>query len=166
PVFGILTNQTLSEVIGAVRYRWAIAVVAGVVLTQFGLIAGLLLQRRQRPRSERALRHSEERYREVVDSQMDLVIRYLPDTTLTFVNEAYCRFFNRPRSQLLGTKFLTLIPESARAAASQHLAALVEQGGTSSIEHEVILPDGTVGWQFWTDHVISAEDGRVLEIQG
>ena len=38
--------------------------------------------------SERRLREGEAHYRAVVDDQTELVCRYLPDTTLTFVNRA------------------------------------------------------------------------------
>jgi hypothetical protein len=46
----------------------------------------------ERKRVEEALRESEERYREVVESQTGLVCRFLPDTTLTFVNAAIAAF--------------------------------------------------------------------------
>ncbi len=48
---------------------------------------------------ELALYESEQRYREVVESQIDLVCRYLPDTSLTFVNEAFCNFFKKSREE-------------------------------------------------------------------
>src|SRR5689334_546459 len=62
----------------------------------------LLIQRRARRVSDVALRESEERYRDVVESQTDMVCRFLPDTTLTFVNNAYCRFFGRSRDEMIG----------------------------------------------------------------
>ena len=46
-----------------------------------------------------ALRASEQRYRDVVETQSELVCRYLPDTTLTFVNDAYCRCFGKTREE-------------------------------------------------------------------
>ena len=67
-------------------------------------------------RSREALRDSEARYRAVLESQTDLVCRYLPDTTLTFVNEAYCRSFGRRREELIGRPFLDLLPAAARDA--------------------------------------------------
>ena len=58
--------------------------------------AALTAEIAERRRVETALRASGARYRAVVDSQTDLICRYLPDTTLTFVNEAYCPdFFGR-----------------------------------------------------------------------
>ncbi len=40
----------------------------------------------------------------MVDSQTELVCRFTPDLTLTFVNEAYCRFLGKQRDEVLGTK--------------------------------------------------------------
>ena len=62
--------------------------------------AGLLLERARRWRVTRGLAVSEERYRNVVQTQTELICRYLPDTTLTFVNDAYCRYFGKSRAEL------------------------------------------------------------------
>ena len=80
------------------------------------LLLFLAAAARERDDTERALRESEDRYRAVVDSQTDLLCRYLPDTTLTFVNAAYCRFFGQAASQLIGRKFIDFVPEGAREA--------------------------------------------------
>ena len=85
-----------------------------IFLAQFGLILALLIQRFRRRLAEEESRKSEERYRSVVDTQSEFIRRFLPDTTLTFVNDAYCRFRNATREELLGTKFIELIPEPAR----------------------------------------------------
>jgi PAS domain S-box-containing protein len=112
-----------------------------------------------------ALRRSEARYREVVETQTDLICRFLPDTTLTFVNEAYCRFFGRKRDALIGLKFLELIPEAARRGALDHIASLANRPRVETIEHEVLLPDGTVAWHQWVNHALRGLDGRVSEFQ-
>ena len=52
------------------------------------------------PPRGRRIAEQRERYRSVVDAQSDLICRFLPDSTLTFVNDAYCRFWNRPRKEL------------------------------------------------------------------
>ena len=116
-------------------------------------------------RAEAALRASEERYREVVDSQTDLICRYLPDTTLTFVNEAYCRYFGRFREELIGRQFLELIPEEVREVARQHVKSLVDNPRIEADEHEVVRADGSIGWQQWVDYAVRGRDGRVIEFQ-
>jgi PAS domain S-box-containing protein len=130
------------------------------------LVLSLAAAMTERRRTERALRQSEEQYREVVETQTELVCRYLPDTTLTFVNEAYCRFFGRRREELVGQKFLELIPESSRRAALEHVSSLIKNPRTYEYQHEVSMPDGTTRWQQWVDHAIVGPDGRVTEFQG
>ena len=117
-------------------------------------------------KAEEALQASEERYRAVVESQTELVCRYLPDTTLTFVNEAYCRFFGRRREELIGRRFVALIPESAWPAVLNQVASLVREPRVCRYEHEAMLADGTIRWQQWVDSPVVASDGRVTELQG
>jgi PAS domain S-box-containing protein len=111
-----------------------------------------------------ALRRNDRRHRDGPSSD-DLVCRYLPDTTLTFVNEAYCRFFRKSAADLVGTKFIDLIPEAARPEALRHVANLIATRERAEDEHEVIGPDGNLLWQHWTDEVIVDDAGQVSELQ-
>ena len=47
------------------------------------------------------VRRSEKKYRTIVEDQTELICRFLPDGTLTFVNEVYCRYFNKKPEELL-----------------------------------------------------------------
>lgn len=62
-----------------------------------------------RRNAEQALRESRERYRAIVEDQTELIGRYLPDGTISFVNEAFCRYFGRKPERLLGEKLGLLI---------------------------------------------------------
>ena len=55
----------------------------------------------ERKRAELALRESEARYRALVETQTEFVLRQLPEGRLTFVNEAYCRYVGKSRDELL-----------------------------------------------------------------
>jgi PAS domain S-box-containing protein len=146
-------------------YKLYVVGASALFVAQMALIAGLLVQRQQRRRAERALRESQDRYRNVVETQTELICRFLPDTTLTFVNDAYCRFWRKTPQELLGTSFLTLIPETARGSVQSRIAALVESRRIDTHEHEVLLPDGGTGWQHWTNQVVMGADGAVQEVQ-
>jgi formate hydrogenlyase transcriptional activator len=115
--------------------------------------------------AEEALRRSEERYRAVVEDQTELVCRFLPDTTLTFVNSAYARYFGRSPDELIGQSFLILVPEAQHEPTRQHIRSLVENRRVGSYEHEVCTHRGELRWQQWVDRPIRDGSGQVLEFQ-
>jgi PAS domain S-box-containing protein len=129
-------------------------------------LTGVIMDITDRKLAEEALRESEERYRNVVETQTEMICRFQPDTTLTFVNDAYCRYFERSRDQLVGTKFIELIPEPARRAFLRYLESLVSNPRTQTYEHEVLRPDGSIGWHQWFDHVVVDSNGEIVELQG
>ena len=147
-------------------YKWRILGVGALLLLQTSLIAGLLIERARRSRATHDLSESEKRYRNVVQTQTELICRYLPDTTITFVNDAYCRYFNKTREELVGTKFLELIPENDRQETLGYVQSLLKNPRIESTEHQAILADGSITWQQWIDHVITNGNGRVKELQG
>jgi len=119
----------------------------------------------ERRRAEEALRESEERYREVVETQADLVSRYKPDTTLTFVNQAFCRFFGRTREQLIGQKLADLVPSAARAKILDGISAAMSRPQPFVWEHVLPTADGAVCWQQWVNYPAMDSKGDVEEIQ-
>ncbi len=148
------------------QYRREILAVIAVVTLQSAFIVALLLQARRRQRAEESLRESEERYRDVVEAQTDLICRYLPDTTLTFVNEPYCRYFGRSRAELVGTKFIDLVPEPERGAALRYVESIIASPRAEPYEHQVLRPDGSTGWLQWMAHAIRDGNGQAVEFQG
>jgi PAS domain S-box-containing protein len=119
----------------------------------------------ERRQQEAALKRSEARYRDVVESQSSFVCRMLPDATLTFVNTAYCRFLRRERLELLGQNYLELVSPTARDAARRALARALDEPGHVSWECEVVNPDGSRGWQSWVCHTIDGTPDEVRELQ-
>jgi|GEM_PF-549983 PAS domain S-box-containing protein len=118
----------------------------------------------ERRRAENALRESEEKYRILVEQQEDVICRWLPDTTLTFVNESYCRFFGKTPEELVGTKWLFFIPESSREEVKRFYESIAENPKTYSYEHESVNTQGEIRWQSWIDTPIIS-DGKVSEFQ-
>ena len=114
---------------------------------------------------EWALRKSVARYRAIVEDQTDLICRSLADGRLTFVNEAYCRYFGKKREELIGSKFFPLIYEEDRAQVQAHLASLSPENQAVTFEYRVIVPDGGIRWQQWTNRVILDDQGQPLEFQ-
>ena len=112
----------------------------------------------------RALASSDDVFRRVVEDQTDLIARYTRGGVRTFVNDAYCRYFEQPREALVGTSFLDLVAEDDRPAVEAKLEALVPGGEPMQEVHKVVRPDGSIGWQEWTDCAVRTTDGG-LEYQ-
>ena len=113
----------------------------------------------------RALTRSEARYRSLVETQTEFIVRWLPDGTHTFVNDAYCRFFDQPRDAILGTSLFQRVHEQDRDRVRAKITSLSTATPTATDEHRVLTPDGLASWQEWIDHGFFDEDGVLLEIQ-
>jgi PAS domain S-box-containing protein len=114
---------------------------------------------------EDALRQSEVRYRAIVESQTELVCRATPDGVITFVNDAYCRYFEKSSEELIGSRWLPLVSEEDRAAAWGGVCTLAPDNVTADLEHRVIRPDGSYAWMQWSNRAILDADGEIVEIQ-
>jgi len=115
--------------------------------------------------AEKALRESEARYRALVENQVEAVCRWLPDTTLTYVNEAYCRLLAKSREELLGKPFLDFFsPENIRAL-MRHVRSLINNPRLAYYEHEVYSGEKGPVWMRWSDCPIFDGKGNLLEFQ-
>jgi PAS domain S-box-containing protein/putative nucleotidyltransferase with HDIG domain len=101
-------------------------------------------------------------YLKILDEQDDLICTFLPDTTLTFVNVAYCKYFGLDRDSLIGTKFLKLIPEEEHEYVKRNIASITKENPIKIYEHKVIKPNGGIFWQQWTDKGIFDSDGNII----
>ena len=118
-----------------------------------------------RRRAEEALRRSEARYRAVVEAQTELVCRFRPDHTLTFVNEAYARYFGRPREELVGREYAPLIVEEERDRVRRALESISVENPVVTLEERVLRLDGGIRWQQWTNRGLFDADGCLVEYQ-
>ncbi|MCP4255922.1 MAG: PAS domain S-box protein, partial [Planctomycetes bacterium] len=116
-------------------------------------------------RAEAALQESEGRYRAVVEDMPELICSFHPGGEITFVNKAYCEYFGESFEELVGTTFLSLIPESEQKAVMDNISALTVESPTQSHEHTVIAPNGVIRWQRWTNRALFDDQGKTVEYQ-
>lgn len=116
-------------------------------------------------RALNASRVTEARLQGLIDSQVDLLCRYTPDTTLTFVNDAYSRFFQKPQENLLGTRFLDWADAGTHASIQERIATVLQDPAPESTVMYAPDNEGNTRWIQWVDHGITNESGRVVEIQ-
>jgi len=105
------------------------------------------------------LSDNETRYRDLLDSQNDIITRTDTRGRLTFVNRAFCRTFAVEAGEILGTQF--------RMEVLQHEGETqtpLEPGRRQRFEQLVLTAEGS-RWFAFEQHAITHDDGRVREIQ-
>lgn len=116
--------------------------------------------------SEAKLQASESRYRAIIEDQMELICRFLPSGEITFVNDRYCQYFNKSRSDLIGNIFMDLIPDLDRENIRHNFSLLSVENPFFTHEQRVILDRGEIRWHQWTDRGIFDKAGNLIECQG
>jgi PAS domain S-box-containing protein len=119
----------------------------------------------ERIRAEEALAGSEQKYRNVVEDQTEFISRFLPDGTHIFVNEAYCRYFGLVREEILGHRFSPDIVPEDRERVREFFRSLTPDHPVDTIEHRIVMPDGSIRWQRWSDRAIFDQKGNLVEYQ-
>ena len=118
--------------------------------------------------AELRLRDSEARYRNVVEMQTELVVRYDGNGRPTFANEAYCRYLGVTLEEMISraqSDFDLVIPED-RARHLAYIRSLTPEHPSATIVIRCKIPTSDiVRWEEWTDTGIFDETGRLIEIQ-
>ena len=116
--------------------------------------------------AQKKIELSEERYKAVVEDQTEYICRFLPGSgNLTFLNEAYSRYFGKPKKDLIGTSFLDLIPEGDKEFLIEYFKTFNRENYIKTIEHRALTKNNKIRWQQWTDRAIFNENGEIIEFQ-
>ncbi|MCC7449442.1 MAG: PAS domain S-box protein [Anaerolineae bacterium] len=119
----------------------------------------------ERKKAEDALRRSEARYRAISEDQGEFIVRFLPDGTLTFVNDSYCRDMGKPREALIGWNFITAMSAEDRHRIERHLASFSRACPVRTYEHSIAHRGRAVRWRHWTDRAIFDNQDHITEFQ-
>ncbi|MGC2857707.1 PAS domain-containing protein [Novispirillum sp. DQ9] len=108
---------------------------------------------------------SREKYRAVVDAQPELLCRMLPDTTVTFANDAFAATLGRLPHEIVGSRLDDLLGAEATAALRDWLAALRPEDFLSDGPMDLRLPgrEGRPTW--WSRRAIFEPGGALLAAQ-
>ena len=108
---------------------------------------------------------SERRYRDVVEDQDELIYRFNRDGEIEFANNAFCSYFGLEKASIKGKKIDTFIFPQDKECLKEHFKKLTPENPVESVEHRVVLPDGSVRWQSWSDRAVYDEKGNFIELQ-
>ncbi len=151
-------NRWVGVIIGFIPVNLIATFSISVILT--GLAKGI----DDSKKSATALQQNEARYRAVVEDQIELIDRWLPDGTLTFVNQAAADFSGIPREELIGMNFFSFLPEEVQAILKERIKTLTPADPVVTMEEAVIV-NGRTYWMRWTNRALFNEKGEIQEFQ-
>jgi PAS domain S-box-containing protein len=113
---------------------------------------------------ERNLMISEARYRAVVEDQTELICRRRSEGSITFVNDAFNRYFHKTGEDLVGRKFDPALPGEGR---DEILSGniLTKESPVVMYEQQVMVSPGLVRTLQWTERALFDTTGSISEYQ-
>jgi len=120
---------------------------------------------RDRQRGEAELRASHALHQSIIEDQADLIYRMRPDGTLTFVNRAFCEFFQQPARALLGHPFLLPTPGANPSPLLQALEQISQGQPESTRAYCIYDRMGEIRWHQWTHRGLFNAQGELVELQ-
>lgn len=133
------------------------------------LICQMFLAQHAQRQNEEAMRRSERQYRELVENVNSLILRWQPDTSITFCNDFAARFFGYAEADLLGRSLLgSILPgtEAARRELSELVRAMLAPSGNVRHHHENehLCRDGRRAWVAWDHKPVFNQHNEMYEI--
>ena len=117
--------------------------------------------------AEERLRRSEERYRSVVDDQVELIFRFAPDGTITFANQAFCTHVEafRGPGEPVGQDINDVMWAADPAGLPSFLSSLSPEHPIRGYELTASGLDGRMHQVLYSVRALYASDGQVEEYQ-
>lgn len=119
----------------------------------------------KREQIEKLLKESEKKYRVLIETQTDLFCRFLPDGRFSFVNNVYCRFFNKSKEELIGSKWEPFPVDDDLKSIMEKLSTLSPTNQTVIVENRVTSGKGEIHWMQFINKGFFNSDGKLMEIQ-
>ncbi|WP_168013704.1 PAS domain S-box protein [Halomonas salinarum] len=119
----------------------------------------------ERTRAEAELAAKKEEYRDLVEQHPQFVMRFLPDTTLLFLNSPLANLLGKTPQALMGQRWIDLLPTLEHKAITDHLAGFTEETPIRAFENLVADSQGEKRWVHWTNRAFFDECGTPTAFQ-
>ncbi|QKQ72437.1 PAS domain S-box protein [Nostoc sp. TCL240-02] len=132
------------------------------------VMSNVLLQQEisDRQRAEFALRQSENLYRQLVESQIDILIRIDLQGQITFANMAACQTFGWKQDEFHGQSFWQFFHPDDLPQVMENITALGSSSQPLINSERLIFTVKGIRWFQWNAIAIHNDKGEVVEIQG
>ena len=134
----------------------------GIVAVSNLLLAAAAAERR---RALARVVENEKFLRNVMADQTDLICRFQPDGTITFVNPACCAFHGKTEAELLGENFYKLLAKAGNQPETEPVPPLTLEQPVTSFDRRVEAADGHMEWRRCTLRRLERGHAASEEIQ-
>ena len=132
------------------------------------LVSNELLQQEitERQRVEQSLQKSEKLYRQLVETQTDLIVRIDLQGRLTFANTVVCETLGQQLDELLGESMFEFFHPDDLPQIRENIRKLISSPHQLITDEERLLTVNGMRWLQWNVTAIENESGEVVELQG
>jgi PAS domain S-box-containing protein len=116
-------------------------------------------------RESTTTKENEQRYLAILEDQTEFLCRFKADGTITFVNDAFCRLFSRPRETLIGQKWQPVAYSEDLALVEEKLNTLSPTNPVVTIENRFTTPGGDLRWGQFINRAFFDGNGNLTEMQ-
>jgi PAS domain S-box-containing protein len=102
-------------------------------------------------------------YRDLVESQQDLIVKFSPEGRLLFVNSSYCDFCGKTREELIGSIFMPVSEERYSDVVATQMIKLFRPPYTCIVEQWIRTPQG-MRCISWAARSVLDNDSSVVAI--
>jgi PAS domain S-box-containing protein len=134
----------------------------GIIAVSNLLLAAAAAEHRK---TRTVMEENEKRLRAVVADQEDLICRFQPDGTITFVNPTYCAFHGQTEAELLGKNFFKDLVKVEARTLEDNFKALPEDRPVMNFDRKAEAADGHVEWQQYNLRRLNHGPGMGSEYQ-
>jgi PAS domain S-box-containing protein len=143
-----------------------LAIHIGIAIQQSQLYGQLQSELAERRRAEEALRQSETLYRQLVETQVDVIVRTDLQGRLTFANQAACHTFGLPSDQIRGQWLFAFFHPDDLPMTMENMKKLASPPYRLFVDQQRALTVNGIRWFQWNVTTIKDDFGQVIETQG
>jgi len=145
--------------------RWKnVAIISTILTVAVVFIISLFIYFLRK--SEINLYNSESKFHAVMESQNYAICRWIPDTTITFINDKYAEMLSFAENKnLVGRQLIEFLPENERNKTLETYRQLAEIPTPFSYERSVVGQDGLLCHFHCVDIPLFDSDGKCIEFQ-
>ena len=107
----------------------------------------------------------EDRYKGVVETQSEFIVRWLPDGFRTFVNKSYCKLIGTEAQDLIGKSVYDQLEKESAQKLSEHVKLLDYKNPVFQFENILINDFGEKFITKWNNQGIFNDNKELIEIQ-